>query len=303
MTLQQFVISSQSILCKPIENWLRKRRQDNIQNILPVWIIGAPRSGTTLTYQLLCKYFEAYYLTNRVAKRYRISLVTRIVERFFYSNPPAPASFESKFGNTQAPGDPHEGGQFFYQFFPKEDPYAASADISESQNKNFRNIIEAISYPQALFISKNTFHSLRIQVLAEVFPQSAFIWVRREIESTVYSILKAREKLNIPDEEWWGIKPPGWEEMQDQSTIDKTIWQVRETENIIETDLKNKNAAYLEVTYRQVCEDPMEVLKEIEQKFGLAQHRRKDRSFIPDSFSYSTSPEDELAKKIKQNIK
>lgn len=301
MNASEFLINSQSRVFQPLEKVFRGAINRK-KNVAPIWIVGAPRSGTTLTYQLFCRYFESYYLTNRVASRYRISLLARYAERFLINDTLIPSSFKSNFGNTKFPGDPHEGGQFFYQFFPKEDPYTEVEDLSRDQKKSFRNLIEAISSPQEMFISKNTFHSLRIQVLSDVFPGSVFVWVRRETDATVYSILKTREKLNIPDNEWWGVKPPGWEKVLDSPVIERTIWQVHETENIIETDLKKMEAAYFEVHYKQICESPMETMEDFERKFELKKHRRKTLSNIPDSFTYSELPDDPLSKKIKQAL-
>lgn len=302
MDFNQFIISVESILGKPIEQLLRFQNKDNNRSIIPIWIIGSPRSGTTLMYQLTCSYLMGYYLTNRVANRYRISLITRAIERRLYAKSPIPTSFRSKFGNTKNENDPHEGGQFFYQFFPKEQPYSTSKDLTNKQKEDIQTLIRAITTPFDLFISKNTFHSLRIKALSDLFPKSIFIWVRRETAATVYSILKARNKLQVSDKEWWGITPPGWETAQTQSVIDQTIWQVKETERIIERDLRNVHAQCAEVNYKQICEAPHSVLKSISDTYGLQKFVRANEDIIPNSFSYSDMPENSLSERIRQAL-
>lgn len=302
MDIHQLKISLESILFKPVEHWLRHRIQNTSKNITPIWIIGAPRSGTTLTYQLLCTYFDAYYLTNRVAERYRISLLTRLLERVFLSKPIVPSTYQSKFGSTPTSSDPHEGGQFFYQFFPKENPYSTSDELTDNEKTSFQNIVKAITEPHSLFISKNTFHSLRIPALTELFPQSIFIWVRRNKAATVYSLMKAREKLEVPDAEWWSVKPPDWKNSQELPVIEKSIWQVNEIENIIERDLIAAKANWKEVSYEQICKNPYQVLKEIADRFDLHDYIQKYHSQIPDSFTYKELPENDISKEIKQAL-
>lgn len=303
MNFFQFTLSVQSILGKPLEKWLRSREKTINNDLATLWIIGAPRSGTTLVYQLMCLYFEGYYLTNRVAKRYRISVLTRKLERLFLSKSPMPNSFQSTYGNTDSSDDPHEGGQFFYQFFPKGEPYANSHDVSGVQKENLKKIIEDISQPHKLFISKNTFHSLRINILTEVFSKAVFIWVRRETNAIVYSIFKARRELNIPDNDWWGVKPPGWEKAQSLPVIEKTVWQVVETEKIIKNDLLKNKAKYIEVPYEDVCESPAKMIVEIENCLSLNNYVRQEIKQIPNQFPYSSVPKNSISKKIDLAIK
>ncbi|MEQ8525113.1 sulfotransferase [Gracilimonas sp.] len=296
MSLSKLKINIQSWLLRPFEiilrSWPEKQR-----SIKPVWIIGAPRSGTTLTYQLFCSFFKTSYLTNRVAERYRIALISRFFERIFFSKSLNPKSFKSKFGKTHSPNDPHEGGAFFYQFFPVEEPSAESLGINK--RKKFRKLIQRLAYPSELFVSKNTVHSLRIKALADAFPESQFIWVTRDKADTAYSILKARVSQKIDTKEWWGVKPPGWQERIGLTEKKRVLWQISEVETIIEKDLMKTNRPFFKVSYKDVCEKPHKVMNEIAKEFGLNDYISKDDDFIPDSFNYSTSPKDSLAEEIR----
>ena len=158
MKFDQFLISVQNRFFQPLEFICRK--MNNTEDIIPVWIVGAPRSGTTLAYQVLCRCFKATYLTNRVAKRYRVAHLSRWYERNILNSSMVPESFRSAYGKTNLPDDPNEGGQFFYQFFPTQNPYTEKDFLSVKKKNEFRNLISSITAPNNLFISKNTYHSL-----------------------------------------------------------------------------------------------------------------------------------------------
>ncbi|MBO6584540.1 MAG: sulfotransferase [Gracilimonas sp.] len=299
MKLSQFLISLQSIALKPIERYFRKSLTYN-HNVKPVWIIGVPRSGTTLAYQLFCTAFKTSYLSNRVVKRYRIALLTRMAERFLYSKKLIPPSFESAYGYTQSANGPHEGGPLFYQYFPKEYPYTDADDLDEKDAKEFKRVIQAISYPNKLFVSKNTVHSLRIKALAKLFPDSVFLWVTRDKVATAHSIINARDANGIRSEQWWSVKPPGWIEKNKLPEIEKVVWQINEIESIIRRDLAEARVSFMKISYKDICENPRKLVEEVAHQFHLNDYVQKIGELIPPSFPYSKAPEDELAEELKK---
>lgn len=264
----------------------------------PIWIIGVPRSGTTLSYQVICNYYNTAYLTNRIAKRYKIPYLASALS----SNEFAPVNFKSEFGKTKLPNEPHEGGEFFYQFFPRQEPYTAIDDISKSKQSALKKVISYFTETGQVFVSKNTFHSLRINALNQVFPDSMFIWVKRDKLSVAYSILKAREKLNIPPTSWWSVKPPNWESMQHLSVVEKVIWQINEIESIIEHDLKKTDSKNITIEYADLCKNPRKVLRDISKTFDLTSFERESNLTIPESFTYSVVPDDALSREIKKQL-
>ncbi len=299
MNPSQFFISLQSIALKPLEICLRKLSRYD-QDLKPIWIIGVPRSGTTLAYQVFCKAFKASYLSNRVVKRYRIALVARMAERLFFSGKLVPPSFKSSYGYTQSANGPHEGGPLFYQYFSKKEPYANADHLGKGEGNEFKKVIKAISYPHSLFISKNTVHSLRIKALAKLFPDSIFLWISRDKVSTAHSIMNARIANKITTEQWWSVKPPGWEEKNKGTEIEKVVWQVNEIESIIQRDLEETGASYLKISYKDLCEEPRQIVEDVANEFGLNEYVRKIDELIPPSFPYSTVPNDELADELKE---
>lgn len=296
MRFDRLTVSIPSILFKPFEQIVRLCARQK-EGLKPIWIIGAPRSGTTLMYQIMCMAFKGSYLSNRVAKRYRIALIMRTIERIVFDLDRVPKSFESNYGRTIAPGSPHEGGQFFYEFFPKEEPYCE--DLNPVMKNKFKKAVSFITSPRKIFISKNTYHSLRIKALKTAFPNSRFIWVTRNKTETIHSIIHARHKNGIPNEEWWSVKPKGWQQENKRNEIEKIIWQVEEIESVIEKSLVESASIFLKIDYEEICNNPRKLLNHISEEFDMKKDQREVFKLIPEKFEYSKRAEDEILKKIK----
>lgn len=297
MLHSNFMISVQSNLFRFIEKQFRSTLKAS-HSFVPIWIIGAPRTGTTLIYQALCSAFDCTYITNRIAERYRIAVIARVFKRNFINKSLNPSNYSSKYGRTQQPGDPHEAGAFFYQYFPKEKPYTTVSAFDASDKIELANVISEIAKPSPLFISKNTYHSLRIQVLKEIFPSSIFIWVRRDEASTIKSIYLARSR-NKDIRKWWGINPPGWEQKENESPLEQIHWQVHKTNEIIKKDLEQTKAKYFEMNYSEFCEQPLNVIHDFMNSCNLSPSFLRNSTNIPAKFEQSKHKGDELDEMIK----
>jgi len=285
-------IHLQNRLFQPLEYMVKFFGGSDPDEITPVWIVGAPRSGTTLMYQLMCFSFHSAYLTNRVASRYRIAQLSRKWERQFAGKPVIPQSFQSSYGNTVHPNDPHEGGQFFYQFFTNDE---VPTFKSEKHQQEFRKIISRISRPEPLFVSKNTIHSLRIPLLTEAFPKSRFIWVDRDPVAAAWSVYSKRQKI---DGQWFGITPPGWKNQSKRPLEEQCLWQIQSTNAIIEEHLLSSASQYIRISYEEICSDPADTLQTIGEKLNISDHLKKPLA-LPESFSISEPPDNKITQTLK----
>lgn len=296
MTYKKLMIDIQSNLFSFFEHRLRTNLYSD-HKIIPIWIIGAPRSGTTLIYQALCSVFQCSYLTKRVGERYRIALLTRKYERQFIGIDLKPSGFSSSYGRTKNLEDPHEAGSFFYQFFPKERPYVSFKDVFDIEKKGFKKIINEITLPNEVFISKNTYHSLRVKALSKLYPSSLFVWVKRDLAATMKSIFIARNITNDVNK-WWGLNPPGWEEKELFSPLEQIKWQIEETNKIIREDLNLTNANYYEINYEEFCNQPTKTVEDLLIKKNLNKRFLRDEFELPQKFKVSKLGDDEIDNNI-----
>src|SRR5580692_3262293 len=83
----------------------------------PIFIVGAPRSGSTLLYQLMTSCFHFGYISNLHCTLYG---APQLVERFMRNSDFHPDSnFRSDTGQTEGMAGPCECNAYWYLFFPR----------------------------------------------------------------------------------------------------------------------------------------------------------------------------------------
>ena len=265
-----------------------------------IFILGSPRTGSTLLYQLLIKTYNLSYFNNMTnAYFYHTPYIGFYISRFFSPK----ISFQSDHGKTKGLLGPSEASKFFSYWFGGQNeiikPYR-HFDITEqdriSNNKNplkannvnsrfktsnkihtpYRgfdivNTFNSINrHIRSDLITKNAWNCFRIKLLTQLFPDIKFIWIRRDIIQSAASDLNARYLRGGPY--IWNsaythdfkdiIRRPYWEQVVEQQySYNKTI----------EDDLIQycPNDNYIEIWYEDMCSHPNECLESISQFLNL----------------------------------
>jgi hypothetical protein len=104
-------------------------------------------------------------------------------------------------------------------------------------------------------------------MLLKAFPNAKFIFVRRDPLYTAQSILKAKRKLKIPDNQFWSIMPPNVEDLKQLEWSEQIVKQIYYLEKQIAEDLRlfSKENIY-EVNYTDLSQQTITVLI---KRFGL----------------------------------
>jgi len=215
-----------------------------------VFIIGPPRSGSTIVYQILTSLLNVSYVDNLTnLARYNPYFGLRLSQRLYPVRPHK--SYTSHFGKTSKDGlhAPAEA-LFFYKWFPKDRHYTELSDLTSKQISDFRQTTYAMAnrYGKALFI-KNLSFSLRLQVLREALPGARYIVVRRNPLYTAQSLLLAMRKNKVPENKVWGILPRDFERLEGLGIHEMVVKQVNLIEKQIHDDLKqvpNENILYID---------------------------------------------------------
>jgi len=139
----------------------------------PIFIVGVPRSGTTILYDLMAlhkdlasfsqvdlreilseEFLQFEYLRRRLFE----------IRRWQFSRD----GFEVRF--TTSFETPHEAGLFWNRWIKKS--WAKAKDVTISEYEGLRNTVENLLIRKAKkrFLSKNPAHSINIEYLNEVFP-------------------------------------------------------------------------------------------------------------------------------------
>lgn len=264
------------------------------RNVKPIFIIGSPRSGSTLIYQILTSYFELNYITNFISYFYH-SLITGFKIQDLILKKDYKSNFKSYKGKTEGLKGPHEAGKFWRRWFPKNTDYV---DNNYIKQRNFKSLLKTVSFLDGYInkpvIFKNTVNSLRLKVLNYLFPNSLIIICRRDPVQISYSILKFRKLINNDKNKWWAAKPKTFKQIRMLPYPEQIISQVLDIESQINEDIKLwPKKQVFNLDYESLCNKPKENIDSIQNFF------RQNNinivitdSFIPKLNSQSEAPDD-----------
>jgi len=224
----------------------------------PVLIIGPPRSGSTLLYQLIANAFEFSFFSN--------------LHHLFYGSPTTCEKFfgvhrrrrnvgyESSYGQTSGLLAPSECGEYWYRFFPRDpayqDPREASPEKIEWLRASLSRFVLASGKPVLI---KNLFCTLRIPQILAAFPRACFITVGRDTYANAVSILEGRLMFLGAYERWLGVPPKNIDQLRDKPPAEQVVGQIRAIENMIR-QAPIPSDQITAVKYEEVCRSPQAVI-------------------------------------------
>lgn len=271
-------------------------RRDLDSKFPPVFIVGVPRSGTTLLYQIMMTAFKFAYIPN-IANSWYMCPIT--ATKFGLKRCKAyESNFSSTYGYEQGCMSPNEGGNIWNRWFPTENREGFNytpADYLPQKNKInikvFVNNIETLF--NAPFLTKNVKMSVRIAALAQIFCNPLFVFIRRDPLFSALSLLTVRRKMK---KEWWSVLPKEYEEIKNLEEYEQVCYQVFYTEQNIINDLqKFASSNFLSITYESLCKEPLEVIEKISAFLNKNKsHVQRTETRIPNYFNLSVAPKTEL---------
>lgn len=252
--LRRFLKYSSPIISIFEKNKIKKLRTENAK-FQPVFIIGPPRSGSTILFQVLTNYLDVSYITNLVNLAKTNPYFGFYLNDKFSTNKPH-NTFSSNFGKTKdnnlsAPNE----GLFWYKWIEKGVYFSDSNSLNNKQKKEFRDTIYAIinKYKKP-FLIKNLSFSVRLKLLVDIFPEAKYIYIKRNPVYIAQSIIQAKRKLNIPDYEMWSVKPKKFKEFEKSGLVKQVINQINGIEDHINDDkqlIPENN--FIEISYEELC--------------------------------------------------
>jgi len=182
-----------------VRNFAEKR--DKAQ---PVFILGAPRSGTTILYQVISHYFDILYLDNLMEIFRKIPYFGFWVDQMVFSDAPH-GCFQSEYGTTARWGlhAPSQAPSFWWNWLPKDKTIITREDISDKVITDLHDrIYSIINRYNKPILFKELRTSFRLDFIHSIAPNAKFIVLIREPLYLAQSIIKSKEKFGLD----WGLE-------------------------------------------------------------------------------------------------
>jgi sulfotransferase family protein len=226
----------------------------------PIFIVGPPRSGSTLLYQLVVQRFDVGYLSNRHCRYYGSP---SLVERRTRTRPPGELS--SRYGRTSGPDAPSECPEYWYRFFRRSPQYVPREEMPERQSRRFRASVRAFGVTAGRPVAfKNLICALRLGPIADALPEAVFVRIRRDLLATATSLLAGRKALYGDYGHWWSTEPPEIDRLRRLPAHEQVVEQVCSIDALIDAALADIGAdRFNELTYESLCEDAPTALDRI----------------------------------------
>lgn len=247
-----------AIALQPLEKYLSQKYGDEgIKKYPPVFIIGAPRCGSTILYKVLTERYLFSFLSNFTARFYLMPAIATWFAKTFGITAPM-GNYDFNYGKVNGLGSPHECGEFWYRWFPRGLHVYVAPNITEKLVlKQLRCEIGAVSFiTKAPMIFKNLYNSMRIAPIFEAIPEASFIVCRRNYEDNALSILKGRRNLLNDENSWMGTPPKEIDRLIKLSNAKQVAGQVYYVYQQIDEDkTRIGRHRFLEVRYEDFCSD------------------------------------------------
>lgn len=263
--------------------------KDGTSPTAPLFIVGAPRSGTTLTYQIITQQMRVGYFAGAMSYLYGIpNLLTRTMKPLLGRPKPI---FESRYGKQTGFLSPSENANFWFRWFPRDGlggHYLEPIGLSLERYRALRDTVYSMTRIMGRhMVFKSVYLSMVVGALAQIFTDGRFIFVRRDRFLTCQSLFLARLKRPRP-EDWWSVKIPGYRELRREPIWYQVVDQVVYTENIVQRDLE-RFAPYRHsvVCYEDLCNHPCETVNRLEEWLRPAGYSSYPDIRVPKNFMIS----------------
>ena len=219
----------------------------------PIFIVSAPRAGSTLLFETLSKFPQLWSTAKESHET-----IEGIPELH-----PAARNYSSNCLGTEDVTP--EIALTLKERFTEQ--------LQNRQAQLFLDIPGAQRPSSIRFLEKTPKNSLRIPFLKAIFPEARFIYLYRDPKQNVSSIIEGwrsrrfvayRQVPGWPFQEWSFLLAPGWSSLEDYSIAKIATHQWKSANSYIMSDLKKIPAQdWCFVRYRDLVADPKKIVSRI----------------------------------------
>lgn len=257
----------------------------------PLFILGVPRSGTTVIYQAITQQFNVAYFVPIMNYVHGMPNIMMRLLRPFMGRPAA--IYRSRYGGVEGVLAPAETGSFWFRWFPEDGelghyvvPPQNSLEIDRYRTLK-DNLVSLTNIMQRPMAFKCVYLDMVVGILAQLFPQARFVVVRRDLLLTSQSLYIRRCSQETPDA-WWSVKPPQYQKIRHKPVWEQVVEQAFYTDRVLTRDLKLfAPERTMELDYEGFCESPRKVICELAEWLQPLGYRQYESMNVPESFPAS----------------
>jgi hypothetical protein len=253
-------------LLKPIQEQLNKNCESTSNPV--VFIIGPPRSGTTLLSQLLSSTERFGYISNFISRFWEAPAVGVKLQKMVLIEADMNIHFESSYGVTQGLLQPHEFGFFWDRWFDFESE-SHNLNQKELDKINCQKLIAEISsleteFGLPLLFKNNTWCTFQADFLAKIFPKAHFLVCDRDPLFIAQSLYLGRINRTGNNKNWWSVKPSNYKSISKLPLWDQVVTQAIDIQQEMDASLNFiDNKRITRIAYCDLCLKPLALVRDI----------------------------------------
>lgn len=264
----------------------------------PIFLIGMPRSGTTMLQDIMCAHPQVTYITNTMNVYPTCFCAVETIRRKMKLDFEGDRYIGDSVSVTA--GSPSDAIAFWGKWF-KGDPYSleykalTKEDFSEADLQNMYETIKKVIWfspePKKRIFNKLLSPLPHIRLVNEFFPDAKFVYILRDGRMTANSMLKLYHREVERQTRIHGRKPekvfvpyprfPKLAEYARQHGVDNIrttahLWD--DSVTFIDT-IKDRLNHFYEIRYEDILVNPIEQLSKIFEFCELSPVRKDDAEF------------------------
>jgi len=236
-----------------------------------VLVFGAGRTGSTLFMQWLAATGLFAYPSNLLSRFYRAPLVGAKIQRLL-TDPEyafrdelfdlaAPNEYRSANGKTRGALAPNEFWYFWRRFLPYEAlDFLPNEQLLPAllESAFVEELLGLARFYEKPFAMKAMIMNQNIPVLDKLFERAVFVWLRRQPEYNIQSLLEARRRQYGRIDQWYSFKIREYPELSNLPPLRSVAGQIYHINESISAGLASlPEEKKLIVDYEDFCERPL----------------------------------------------
>ena len=219
-----------------------------------VVLLAPPRTGSTLTYQLITTSIKGFYLSNLwnvlAATPHLGGILSKIITKNHISD------FVNQQGIVEGLSGESEG-TFFFTHNTRQGLVEKDKD-DEAKYLKFGETIQALGGNEdGAFLAGYMGHIFSINALRKVFKRIIFVHLTRDLVSNAVSLEK------IAPVNWVSSRPKALGEIEKFPRETQIVKQLIEIHRLV---LNNKKSDIVELNYQEICDSPKRAMQKIINK-------------------------------------